>query len=94
MTKKIKWHKQTRIIKKKIIQIKDIKPKQINWQLTPEEVNIHRNLDCIFYENCLNYAAIFCWVSFSCLGCQEVIKQNIQTKLQTDALSDLILKEK
>lgn len=48
-----------------------VKPvKSLNFDLETEpQVSEHRKVRCIFYSNCLNYAAYMCWQSFSCKGC-------------------------
>jgi hypothetical protein len=40
-----------------------------------EQVNKHRNLDCIFYEICLDRAIIYSWESFSCRKCKLYVKE-------------------
>lgn len=57
----------------KITKIKNIKPKKLSKELTWEETYIHRKINCLFYENCLNHAAIFNWLSFSCINCDDFI---------------------
>ena len=45
--------------------------KPLNTTLDPEQVNAHRNEECIHYHRCLMKASQLRWHSFSCQGCEE-----------------------
>jgi hypothetical protein len=45
------------------------KPKKLKEELLLDDVDIHRKLDCIFYDFCLDHAVDFVYTSFSCIGC-------------------------
>lgn len=46
-------------------------PRKLNYSLTYVELKQHRKMTCIFYDICLDHAAIFKWESFSCFRCKN-----------------------
>jgi hypothetical protein len=53
-------------------------PEKLESQLLfCEQVNKHRYMECIFYEICIDHAALYLWESFSCLKCKLYIKGNL-----------------
>lgn len=53
-----------------------IKPRRLEMELEPEELDEHREFDCIFYDHCLNHAYVFKFISFSCKDCEHFYKEN------------------
>lgn len=54
-----------------------VKPKALKMELLPEEVDVNRKFDCIFYNNCLDHSAYFYYESFSCKDCNNYHKHKI-----------------
>ncbi len=50
---------------------------------TVEEVDKHRKLNCIYYDECLNEACLLAWDGFTCITCCDYVARK-EEKNETD----------
>lgn len=50
-----------------------VKPTQLKYELSLEEVNQHRKIDCLFYDICLDTTSARNWRSYSCCNCDVYV---------------------
>ncbi|MCX7858213.1 MAG: hypothetical protein N2513_09620 [Deltaproteobacteria bacterium] len=66
-----------------------IGPKKLNQALTLKEVDLHRNLECPSYDNCLEKAVLKNWASFSCEDCEHFVKIRLHEEPYEESILDV-----